>query len=75
MGWAAGDVEFSHAIALLSICWLAWISIVSILVVLDDWFGQRIIDKHMGHQTEEMRKRYQHLMPEVCKRAVEVLVD
>ncbi len=35
---------------------------------------QRIIDKHMGHQTEEMRKRYQHLMPEVCKRAVEALV-
>lgn len=35
---------------------------------------QRIIDKHMGHQTEEMRKRYQHLMPEVCKRAVESLL-
>ncbi len=35
---------------------------------------QRIIDKHMGHQTEEMRKRYQHLMPEVCRRAVESLV-
>ena len=35
---------------------------------------QRIIDKHMGHQTEEMRKRYQHLMPEVCKRAVEALM-
>ncbi len=35
---------------------------------------QRIIDKHMGHQTEEMRKRYQHLMPEVCKSAVEALM-
>lgn len=35
---------------------------------------QRIIDKHMGHQTEEMRKRYQHLMPEICKRAVEALM-
>ena len=34
---------------------------------------QRIIDKHMGHQTEEMRKRYQHLRPDVCKDAVEVL--
>lgn len=36
---------------------------------------QRIIDKHMGHQTEEMRKRYQHLAPEVCKRAVEALSE
>ena len=36
---------------------------------------QRIIDKHMGHQTEEMRKRYQHLTPEVCKRAVEALAN
>lgn len=35
---------------------------------------QRIIDKHMGHQTEEMRRRYQHLRPAVCKVAVEVLV-
>jgi len=34
---------------------------------------QRIIDKHMGHQTEEMRKRYQHLAPQVCQRAVEAL--
>jgi integrase len=36
---------------------------------------QRIIDKHMGHQTEEMRRRYQHLRPGVCKSAVEVLVE
>lgn len=36
---------------------------------------QRIIDKHMGHQTEEMRRRYQHLAPEVCKRAVEALAE
>ena len=35
---------------------------------------QRIIDKHMGHQTEEMRQRYQHLSPDSCKRAVESLV-
>ena len=34
---------------------------------------QRIIDKHMGHQTEEMRRRYQHLRPDVCSTAVEVL--
>ena len=34
---------------------------------------QRIIDKHMGHQTEEMRRRYQHLRPQVCEVAVEVL--
>ena len=36
---------------------------------------QRIIDKHMGHQTEEMRQRYQHLSPDSCKRAVETLVE
>jgi integrase len=36
---------------------------------------QRIIDKHMGHQTEEMRQRYQHLAPEVCKRAVEAIAE
>jgi len=34
---------------------------------------QRIIDKHMGHQTEEMRHRYQHLAPDICRKAVEVL--
>lgn len=34
---------------------------------------QRIIDKHMGHQTEEMRRRYQHLAPQVCRSAVEAL--
>ena len=36
---------------------------------------QRIIDKHMGHQTEEMRHRYQHLSPDSCRRAVETLVE
>lgn len=36
---------------------------------------QRIIDKHMGHQTEEMRRRYQHLRPDICKSAVEKLVS
>ena len=36
---------------------------------------QRIIDKHMGHQTEEMRQRYQHLSPDSCKHAVEALVE
>jgi hypothetical protein len=31
---------------------------------------QRLIDELMGHQTEEMRKRYRHLAPEQKKDAV-----
>lgn len=34
---------------------------------------QRIIDHWMGHQTEEMRKRYQHLFPRSKKKAIESL--
>jgi integrase len=32
---------------------------------------QRIIDKWMGHQTEEMRKRYQHLFPDLQRQAID----
>jgi integrase len=32
---------------------------------------QRIIDKWMGHQTEEMRKRYQHLFPDQQRQAID----
>jgi len=32
---------------------------------------QRIIDKWMGHQTEEMRKRYQHLFPDQQQQAID----
>jgi hypothetical protein len=31
---------------------------------------QRIIDEWMGHQTEEMRCRYRHLLPETKKTAI-----
>lgn len=31
---------------------------------------QRIIDEWMGHQTEEMRYRYRHLLPETKKEAI-----
>ncbi len=34
---------------------------------------QRIIDEFMGHQTEEMRRRYRHLFPEDKARALCVL--
>ncbi len=34
---------------------------------------QRIIDSMMGHQTEEMRKRYQHLFPANRQAAIETL--
>lgn len=34
---------------------------------------QRIIDTFMGHQTEEMRKRYQHLFPERKNEAIHSL--
>jgi integrase len=32
---------------------------------------QRIIDEFMGHQTEEMRKRYRHLFPKQRRPAIE----
>jgi len=35
-------------------------------LVVDD----RIIDHFMGHQTEEMRRRYQHLFPEEKRKAL-----
>jgi integrase len=31
---------------------------------------QRIIDEWMGHTTDEMRRRYRHLLPEVRRRAI-----
>jgi hypothetical protein len=31
---------------------------------------QRLIDEWMGHQTEEMRKRYRHLIPSTQKDAI-----
>jgi integrase len=34
---------------------------------------QRIIDEWMGHQTEEMRFRYRHLLPETKRTAIEKL--
>lgn len=37
---------------------------------------QRIIDEFMGHQTDEMRKRYRHLFPETKQRAImQILPD
>jgi integrase len=35
---------------------------------------QRIIDEWMGHQTDEMRRRYRHLLPEVRQQAIEKLL-
>ncbi len=35
---------------------------------------QRIIDEWLGHQTDEMRKRYRHLLPEVRRQAIEKLL-
>lgn len=35
---------------------------------------QRVIDSMMGHQTDEMRKRYRHLFPANRKRAVDDLL-
>lgn len=32
---------------------------------------QRVIDRWMGHQTEEMRRRYQHLFPRQMRSAIE----
>lgn len=34
---------------------------------------QRVIDEFMGHQTEEMRRRYRHLFPEDGEKAITVL--
>ena len=34
---------------------------------------QRIIDLWMGHQTEEMRLRYRHLLPTMRRSAIELL--
>lgn len=31
---------------------------------------QRLIDEWMGHQTEEMQKRYQHLIPSTQQAAI-----
>ena len=36
---------------------------------------QRIIDAMMGHQTEEMRARYQHLFPKAKQRAIDELLS
>lgn len=35
---------------------------------------QRIIDAFTGHQTEEMRRRYRHLLPDVRQQAIEKLL-
>jgi integrase len=32
---------------------------------------QRVIDEWMGHQTEEMRKRYRHLFPDQQRQAID----
>ena len=34
---------------------------------------QRVIDEWMGHQTEEMRRRYRHLFPEQQRMAIELV--
>jgi integrase len=36
---------------------------------------QRYIDRILGHQTEAMRKRYQHLFPQGIKTAVSALLE
>ncbi len=35
---------------------------------------QRVIDAFMGHQTAEMRARYQHLFPASRRRAIDELL-
>jgi len=35
---------------------------------------QRYIDKYLGHQTEEMKRRYQHLFPARGKRPIDSLL-
>ena len=47
-------------------------SVASILV--SKGVGQRYIDKLLGHQTEEMRARYQHLFPKCIKAAINLLM-
>jgi integrase len=32
---------------------------------------QRIIDEFVGHQTDEQRRRYRHLVPDVKQKAIE----
>jgi hypothetical protein len=34
---------------------------------------QRLIDEWMGHETEEMRRRYRHLFPDVQRQAIETV--
>ena len=34
---------------------------------------QRVIDEFMGHQTEEMRRRYRHLFPDQRRKAIEMV--
>jgi integrase len=34
---------------------------------------QSIIDRWMGHQTEEMQRRYRHLFPEEKRQAMEAM--
>ena len=36
---------------------------------------QRVIDRLMGHQTEAMRQRYQHLFPQEKRRAIDDLLS
>lgn len=36
---------------------------------------QRVIDLWMGHQTEEMRLRYRHLLPNTRREAIDLLVS
>jgi integrase len=46
-------------------------SFASILAMRE--VDQRIIDQFMGHQTREMRERYQHLFPKSKRRAIDEL--
>lgn len=34
---------------------------------------QRVIDEFLGHQTEEMRRRYRHLLPEQRRKAIDAV--
>lgn len=38
-----------------------------------DGVDDRLIDHFMGHETEEMRRRYQHLFPEDKRKALSQL--
>ena len=44
-------------------------SFISILA--NSSIDQRIIDDFVGHQTDEQRRRYRHLMPDVTNRAIQ----